>query len=133
MKDEKSNLEQSAPKIIWVVRLGFCAVIWLFGKYLMTSISLGTVSGEIILGSFVALGTIALLASFIRSKISLILLAFSITAIPIAVFLSMDAMLNGAWWEWLLAIPLQIGIPFAVAFYLWKAPNVKNYYFPNQK
>ncbi len=99
----------------------------------MISISLGTVSGKIILGSFVTLSSVALIASFIRSKISLILVVFSTIIIPLTVFVSIDLWLSGPWWEMFLAFPIEMGIPFAVAFYMWKAPSVRNYYFPNQK
>lgn len=29
--------------------------------------------------------------------------------------------------------PAQIVVPIAVAYYMWKAPNVRNYYLPNRK
>jgi hypothetical protein len=128
MNDDQLKPARRTPIIIWCVRLGFCATIWFIGKYWLISVSLGTVSGQMILGGFVALSSLALIASFIRSKFSFILLIFSIIAIPFAFFLPMDAMLKGAWWEWLLVVPAQMGIPFAVAFYMWKAPKVRQYY-----
>jgi hypothetical protein len=136
MENKELKPTRWAPIIIWCVRLFFSAVIWLFGKHWLISVSLGTVSAQIIFFGFVALSSITLIASFVRSKISLTLLVFSTIAIPLAFFLSMDIfMSNRTLWDWCIAFPaavfIEMAIPVTVAFYMWKAPKVRNYYLPN--
>ncbi len=133
MANEQLKITGRAPIIVRCVRLFFCAVIWLFCKNLLISISLGTVSGEIILVGFVALSSVALIASFIRSKFSLILVMVSVIAIPFTFFLSMDIfMLKGTWWDWCIAFPvaffIEMAFPILAALYMWKAPNIRMYF-----
>ncbi len=133
MTRQQSNSKLPTPIIVWFVRLGLCVVIWLFGKHWLISISLETVSGGIILSSFVALSSVALIASFVRSKLPFFLVIVSIIAIPLAFFLSMDIfMLKGTWWDWCIAFPfalvMEMAFPILAARYMWKAPNVREYY-----
>ena len=134
MKDNQSNPSQRTPIIIWCVRLCFCAIIFYTGKYWLISISVNASNGQIILGGLTILSVVALLASFVRSKMSVGLMISTIVTIPLFGFLGMNFfVLHGAWWENCVALLLQMAIPVTVAFYIWKAPNVRNYYLSNQK
>jgi hypothetical protein len=131
MQEDQVNLKRQAPLIVWLVRLCFIAVIYFIGKFWLENGSPSWI-GKISFGGFIVVSSAALIASFIRAKTSLALISFSVLAIPLAIFLPMDFLLKGAWWEWYM-FAVQMGIPLAVAYYIWKAPRVRNYYFPNQK
>jgi hypothetical protein len=129
VKDKQSNFNQNTPVIVWCVRLLLCLAILYFGKYLFVSISAAASAGRNILGGFLVLSSVALLASFVRSKTSLVLMILAIVAIPLFVFLGMDFfVLRGEWWENCFALLIQMAIPIAVAVFMWKAPSIKNYY-----
>jgi hypothetical protein len=134
MKDEQANLKPHAPIFIWCFRLSLCVVIFYLFKYLLISVSVNAPKGQIIWGGLIVLSVVALLASFVRSKMSVGLMILGIVTIPLFVFLGMDFfMLRGAWWEKCVALLVQMAIPTTVAVYMWQAPSVKSYYFPNQK
>jgi hypothetical protein len=82
----------------------------------------------------ILLSVIALSASFVRSIMSVCLMILAVIAIPLFAFLGMDFfVLHNSWWANCFALFVQMAIPIVVAFYLWKAPNVRNYYQPDQK
>lgn len=134
MENNKTKIRRSTPFIIWCVRLCFCATIFYISKYWLISVSVNASNGQIILGGLIVLSIVALLASFVRSKKSVVIIMLAIIAIPLFVFLGMDFfVLNNALWKNCIALLLQMTIPFAFAFYLWKAPNVREYYFATKK
>jgi len=132
MENDQTKMKRSTPFIIWCVRLCFCATIFYIGKYWLISISVNASNGQVIFGGLIVSSIVALLASFVRSKKSVLLMMFAIVAIPLFVFLGMDIfVLHGAWWENCIALLVQMAIPVTLAFYIWKAPKVRNYYLLN--
>jgi len=88
--------------------------------------------GQVTLGSLVGLSSIVLIASFIRSKYSFVLVIVSVIAIPLGFFGGLDIfILQGAWWEWYMLI-VQMGIPLIAAYYMWKSPEVRRYFQPRR-
>jgi len=128
MASDPSKPARRAPIIVWCIRLFLCAVIFWFGKYWLVSIAGRSFVSEVTLGGFVGLSSVVLTASFIHSKFSIILLIVSVIVIPLAFFLAMDTLvLKGASWEWYMLV-VQMGIPLAVSYYMWKSPEVRNYF-----
>jgi hypothetical protein len=122
-------MNNQLPLIIWFIRVCLCAVCFYLGRYLLVSISTMSSIGMTVFGGFLLLGIIALVASFIRSKRSVSLLMLTIIVLPLFAFSGMDIfVLRNAWWANAVALPLQMAIPLVIAFYLWKAPTVRNYY-----
>ncbi len=133
MKNEVLHVERNAPISIWCTRLCLLAVICVIGKYWLDQ-KPTTLTGGFVLGGFVAITAAALVASFIRSTAALFVMIAAVIGIPFIIFLSMDALvLKGAWWEWCIVFPVQVGIPAVWAYYLWKAGRVRSYYSPSVK
>ena len=119
MKDEQSDTIKRAPVIIWCVRLCFCVFIWCVVKSWFNGLPL-TIIGRIVLCATMAVNGTGLLMSFIHSRTSLILLVACVVVVPLIMFVFLDYFLRGAWWEWYMLL-VQMGIPIAVAYYMWKA------------
>lgn len=130
MENTASKPARQAPVIVWCVRVFFCAVILWIGRYWLVNFAGGAVMGQVVFGSLVGFSSIALIASFIHSKYSLVLIILSVIVIPLVFFLGMDIfVLRGAWWEWYMLI-VQMGIPLVAAYYMWKSPGVRGYFQP---
>jgi hypothetical protein len=125
---DQVTLAQRTPVFIWYIRLGYCGIMLLSGKYWLANIRNEVVRSQIVFGWFFTLSGAAVLFSFIRKKFSLAILVLSVIAIPLTFFVSIDILLNGAWWEWYMLF-VQMGIPLSVAYCIWKAPKIREYYF----
>jgi len=128
MQEKNSNNRYKTPPIIWIVRLFFLVVIGFVISFWLHTQSISLI-GQLIASGFVATSGAALAISFVRSRTALLLVAVSLIAIPLAMFLPMNVLiLTGTWWEWLIMFPAQMGIPAIIAFYMWKAPNVRAFF-----
>jgi hypothetical protein len=86
-------------------------------------------SGTIVFGSAIGLSLLAFWFSFIRAKVALAILVFSVVVIPLVFIFFVDFfVLRGTWLGWCLAYPAQAAIPTASGFYLWNAQSVRTYY-----
>ncbi len=128
MKDRQVNIMHPTPVIIWIVRLCFLAVVCSVGIFWSKS---GTVTntGRFVFGTFVLLSLAAIIASYIRLRIALVVVAICVIAVHLAGFLLMNILvLKGTWWEWCIVFPAQMTIPSAVAYYILKARTIKHFY-----
>lgn len=132
MKCEPYSQKKSAPFSVWIARL-FCVVIigYVGQKWLgSSSPSLG---GQFLFGGIVGISSLSFAASFFRLRAALIVVVLFVIAVPLVIFLMIDIfVLRGAWWEWLIMFPVQMGIPLALAFYLWRSPSVREYFSPSE-
>jgi hypothetical protein len=131
MRNEQSRLWR-APIVIWCIRIVFAVIIYFISSYWLKN-GASALTGKLIFGAFIGISGVALIASFIRSKFSLALVIVSVIVVPLAFFLSLDAfMLNRTWWDWCIAFPfalvIQMAIPVVVAWYMLKAPNVREHF-----
>ena len=118
--------------VIWCVRLCAFAVVCITSTYWLAHRPVA-VAGQMLFGGVIVMSSGALIASFVRSRGSLVVVALSTIATPLILFLLMDILiLRGAWWEWYMVV-VQMGIPVGVAYYMWKAPVVRNYYLQKQQ
>jgi hypothetical protein len=122
-------IEQNAPKIaLWLARGLFVCVASLFA-WLWAANSATSGGGKMVFSIYLAACLIGFLGSFVRLRPSRFLVAFLLVAIPVSIFLPMDVLvLRGAWWEWLLMVPVQLGIPGALAWYILKSPDIRRFY-----
>jgi hypothetical protein len=128
MANEPSKLTLRTPIIVWCVRVFLCAVVLWVGRYWLASTASGPVVSQVTLGVFIGLSGVVLIASFVHSKWSLVVVILSVIVIPLAFFLGIDIfVLQGVWWEWYMIL-VQMGIPLAVSYYMWKSPGVRNYF-----
>lgn len=89
------------------------------------------VSGVMMLGLPAAVVLVALGSSFIRARFSRWLMATSIILVPLAFWWS--SLVIGvfswpAWWEWPLVLPLELGLPVALAVALFRDPGAAAYF-----
>lgn len=114
-----------ATMIIWLVRLCFAAIVYWFGMHWLAYRHSIVPTGELIFGGYIALGALALIASFVRSRVSYVLFVSSVIVMPLAIFIPL--FLDASWWEWYMLI-IYMGVPCAIAFLLWKEPKVRTFY-----
>jgi len=128
MNEENSSNRRKTPSIIWVVRLFFLAVIGFAISFWLRSQSISLV-GNLVVGGFVTTSGAALAVSFVRSRLSLSLVAVSLIAIPLGIVLPLNVLiLKGTWWEWLFIFPAQMGIPTLIAYCILRAASVRAFF-----
>lgn len=133
MESKFLNYIRQTPAIIWGIRMALCGVAFYAGNFFAMSMENGPLPSKLALGGFVAMNIVGVTASFIRSKISLIVFTCCILAIPVTLFIPLDIfMIKGTWYErclaWTVAVLEQMLIPLSIAFYIWKAPKVRSFY-----
>jgi hypothetical protein len=133
MDTKRLNSMRQTPVIVWCIRVVLCGVVVFVWKYFVMSMTIGPISGRLILGGYLALALIGVIASFIRSRSSLIVFSCCIVAVPFVLFLPMDlTLIKGPWYEQLLscigAFVLQMLFPLSVSYYVLKAPKIRSYY-----
>jgi hypothetical protein len=126
MKISNFQLKYEVQILIWIIRVCLTTVACIFAYFWLNSKTVAN-TGQIIFSTFIALSSAGLIASFIRTNSSLILLELSIIITPLGIFLPLDMSLGGRWWDWYVLI-LQMGIPCFIAYLFWKTPAIRNYY-----
>ena len=85
-------------------------------------------AGWTVFGGTIVIGMSAIVASFIRSGRSLVFVIVGILVIPLTYCFLADALvLRASWWEWPM-LPIQMGIPIAAAYYMWKSAKVRRFF-----
>jgi len=133
MNSKNINPIQPTPVVIWIIRIFFLGIGLFVSKYLVMSMAIGPLTGRLTLGVFLLLNIIAVIASYIRSKTSLIIFTGCILTVPLTLFIPIDIlMIKGSWYEqclaWTIALLEQLLIPISIVYYIWKAPRVRSYY-----
>lgn len=131
MNGNQLELNRRTPAVIWFIRLCFMGLVVLISTFWISN-SVGDV-GQLVLGGMIAVASLSLVLSFIRSKAALFFVFFAILIIPLSIFLAMDVLvLRGVRGEWYMLF-VQMGIPLVIAYYFLKSPAVRKYYSPGKK
>lgn len=130
MKNERDRLRRSAPFSVWIIRALCLVSIGYVGRHWLASTS-PSMGGQCFLGGIIGACFISAVATFVRSRVAQAFVIATVILVPFTIFLAVDILvLRGTWWEWLIMFPAQMGIPVALACYLWKAPRVREFFSP---
>ena len=107
-----------ASTLIWVFRLALVAACSSLG-FLMIRTPLGFGSGTGMVLSFMfVLSATGLLASYFRRPFGMWVFLTAFLIVVASIWLSVDLLiLKGTWWEWPIAVIVQMGIPVIIVWY----------------
>ena len=97
------------------------------GMYSRASVKTDTLAIVILLCMTLG-GGLAFLVSFVRKPQALWFLCAFWVICPLACWLALDLIvLSGAWWEWVLMLPVQMAAPLVLVWCLWRSGRRHKY------